>query len=140
VEEAIGIANAMAATGRPFVISFVIDRHGRVLDGSKLEAAIVQVDAAAERRPLGFMVNCAHPSFLCASSQPSSVFDRLIGYQANASALDHADLDGAPDLHEDDLAAWGREMLTLNRRYGVRIVGGCCGTGVEHLEFLAKTD
>jgi homocysteine S-methyltransferase len=60
----------------------------------------------------------------------------LVGFQANASSMDHADLDGASRLQADDLATWGESMLTLNRQYGVRILGGCCGTGVEHLEYL----
>jgi hypothetical protein len=31
----------------------------------------------------------------------------LIGYQANASALDHRALDGAKALHAEDIAQWG---------------------------------
>ena len=96
------------------------------------------VDQASAGRPLGFMVNCAHPSFLCAGSQPPSLFDRLIGFQANASSLDHAELDGAAGLRADDLESWGEEMMGLSRRYGVKILGGCCGTGVEHLRYLAE--
>ena len=83
------------------------------------------------------MVNCAHPSFLCAATQPPRLFERLIGFQANASALDHCELDNASQLQEDDLTSWGDEMLALNRRFGVKILGGCCGTGVDHLRYLA---
>ena len=137
IHEAIGIARAMAATEVPSVISFVIDRRGRLLDGTPLAEAVDTIDDAVARRPLGFMVNCAHPSFLCASAQPARLFDRLIGFQANASALDHCDLDNASLLQADDLASWGDEMLALNRRFGVKILGGCCGTGVDHLRYLA---
>ena len=138
IREAVGIANAMAATRVPFVVSFVIDRRGRLLDGTPLAEAVGTIDHAAAHRPLGFMVNCAHPTFLCAATQPPSLFERLIGFQANASSLDHADLDGASQLQADDLSSWGEEMLTLNRRYGVKILGGCCGTGVEHLRCLTE--
>jgi methionine synthase I (cobalamin-dependent) len=62
----------------------------------------------------------------------------LIGYQANASSLDHADLDGQSEVQVDDVRQWGREMLEMNRRFGVKILGGCCGTGVEHLQYLAS--
>jgi methionine synthase I (cobalamin-dependent) len=27
-------------------------------------------------------------------------------------------------------------MLALNREYGVKILGGCCGTGPDHLKCL----
>jgi len=135
--EAIGIARAMAASGTPYVISFVIDRTGRVLDGTSLLDAMQAVDAAVEPRPVGFMINCAHPSFLCPEQQPAAVYQRLVGYQANASSRDHCDLDGASDLEVDSISVWGEQMLALNRRYGMPILGGCCGTGAEHLRYLA---
>ena len=137
IGEAVGIARAMAATGLPFVISFVIGRDGRLLDGNSLAEAIRTVDDATTPRPMGFMINCAHPSFLRAETQPPELFERLVGFQANASSLDHSDLDGSSMLQADDIPSWGEEMLTLHRRYGVKILGGCCGTGVEHLRYLA---
>lgn len=136
VEEAVGIAKAMEATGVPYIISFVINRDGVVLDGTDLLTAVNLIDSATQTRPVGFMVNCSYPAFLKAAQQPEALFLRLIGYQANASSLDHADLDGAQQLHVDDVEAWGDEMLLLNHNHGVKILGGCCGTGVTHLGYL----
>ncbi|EMP54882.1 homocysteine S-methyltransferase [Marinobacter santoriniensis NKSG1] len=136
VQEALGIAKAMEATGVPYIISFVISRDGRVLDGSSLEVAIEVIDTGTDRPPLGYMVNCAHPSFLCPEQQPGHVFNRLIGYQANASSLDHCDLENSEALQADDVVEWGQLMLTLNQSFGVKILGGCCGTGIEHLQYL----
>jgi len=138
VKEALGIARAMEGTGLPYVISFVISRDGRVLDGCSLSDAVELIDTNVEHRPLGYMVNCAHPSFLCPEEQPAALFDRLIGYQANASSLDHCDLDEAGQLEVDDVAEWGDLMLALNRRYGVQILGGCCGTNGDHLQYVAS--
>jgi C-terminal processing protease CtpA/Prc len=42
-----------------------------------------------------------------AAKQPSSLFDRLIGYQANVSSLDHADLDSAEQLQTDEVSCGG---------------------------------
>ena len=137
IDEAIGIARAMESTGLPYIISFVISRDGRVLDGTDLKTAINIIDAETKRQALGFMVNCAYPSFLCAASQPPEVFKRLLGYQANASSMDHCDLDGAEELHQEDTAEWGDLMLDLNRSHGVMILGGCCGTGEEHLRYIS---
>ena len=137
VAEAVGIARAMESTGLPYFISFVISRDGRVLDGTDLNTAIKNVDAATTRRPLGFMVNCAYPSFLCAATQPPELFKRLVGYMANASSLDHCDLDGAEQLHQESTSEWGELMLELNRTHGVKILGGCCGTGGEHLRYIS---
>jgi len=136
VEEAKGIAKAMELTGLPYVISFVISRDGSVLDGTDLDTAIAAVDAVTERKPLGFMVNCAYPGFLCAEKQKQSLFDRLIGYQGNASSLDHKELDGADTLQAESVTAWGDAMLELHHSYGVKMLGGCCGTGVEHLRYI----
>jgi S-methylmethionine-dependent homocysteine/selenocysteine methylase len=83
------------------------------------------------------MVNCSHPSFLNAAEQPPSLFERLVGYQANASSMEHTSLDGQTEIQVDNVAEWAREMLALNREYGVKILGGCCGTGTEHIECLA---
>lgn len=136
VQEALGIAKAMEITGVPYIISFVISRDGRVLDGSSLEAAINLIDSNTSQPPLGYMVNCAHPSFLCPEEQPGDIFTRLIGYQANASSFDHCDLDKADELQTDDVNEWRQLMLTLNNTYGVQILGGCCGTSIEHLACL----
>jgi homocysteine S-methyltransferase len=137
VPEAVGIARAMAGTGLPYVISFVIGRNGRVLDGTDLPAAVATVDAATLTKPLGFMVNCSYPTFLHADEQPRALFERLIGYQANASSLDHDALDNADEMHGEDVSEWGRAMLALNRDHGVRMLGGCCGTGAAHLRYIA---
>ena len=138
IEEAIGIAKAIEKTATPYIISFVINRSGCVLDGTSLWEAIQSIDAATRQQPLCYMVNCSYPTFLCAEKQPTNLFSRLIGYQANASSLNHCDLDGSTQLETGNVAEWGEEMLTLNRKYGMKILGGCCGTGVTHLRYLAE--
>lgn len=138
IHEALGIAQAMQDTGIPYIISLVISRNGQVLDGHTLKDAIEFIDLNTENPPLGYMINCAHPSFLCPETQPPEVFERLIGYQANASSLDHCDLDKARELKQDDRIEWGDLMLELNRKYGINILGGCCGTGVEHMRYLTE--
>jgi len=136
VEEARGIAKAMAATGLPYIISFVISRDGVVLDGTKLNKAVDSLDSITQRKALGYMVNCAYPEFLCAEKQPAKLFNRLIGYQANAYSLDHSELEGSGRLQAETVAQWGEAMLELHRSYGVNMLGGCCGTGAEHLRFI----
>jgi S-methylmethionine-dependent homocysteine/selenocysteine methylase len=139
VPEALGIAKAMETTGVPYLLSFVINRNGFILDGTSLLDAIREIDSATSNKPLGYMVNCAYPTFLCAEKQPPELFDRLIGYQANASSLDHCDLDQAAELAAEDVSDWGDAMRKLHTRYGMRILGGCCGTNVDHLRYLANS-
>ncbi len=138
--EAVGMARAMAATKTPYVLSFVINREGQLLDGHSLAEAIAAIDTDLEIPPLGYMVNCAYPSFLQVEREPEEVLARLIGFQANASSLDHDQLNEAEKLEVDEISDWGRRMLALNRDYGISILGGCCGTGAAHLNYLVRPE
>ena len=108
------------------------------LDGTDLLDAIQQIDNLVEHSPVGYKINCAYASFLCAEQRPKALFQRLVGYQANGSSLDHCDLEGASELHSDDISDWGDRMLVLNQTYGVKILGGCCGTNLDHLSYLLR--
>ena len=134
--EAIGIAKEMSASGTPYIISFVINRESRLLDGTELQQAFEEIDTAARNPPLGFMINCAYPSFLNWKELPNRVLERLIGYQANASSMDHSQLDGAVELYTDPLSDWGDRMLEMHQKAGIQILGGCCGTDDTYLEYL----
>ena len=136
--EAVGIARAMAGTGIPYLISFVVNRNGLVLDGSSLEQCMARIDAVCDPAPLGYMVNCSYPSFLHADRLPAAGLSRLLGIQANASALDHAQLDGSDATQAEDIAEWGDLMAGLNQKHGIKVLGGCCGTGGDHLRYLVQ--
>ncbi len=136
VTEATGIARAMARSGLPYLLSFVIGRDGRVLDGTPLADAVAVIDAGVDAPPLGYQVNCSYPTFLDGVRQSPELSRRLIGFQANASALDQAALDGACALQAEPVAEWGEAMLRLRRERGLKLLGGCCGTGAAHLRYL----
>jgi len=138
LNEAMGIARAMAKTGKDYIISFVINRRGLLLDGNSLSHAIETIDQGVASKPLAYMINCAYPTFLNAAQQPKDLFQRLIGFQANASSLDHTELDGCDNLHTNDIREWASAMLELHQKYGIKILGGCCGTGREHLEKIIE--
>lgn len=138
VTEGWGMADALSSSGIPYIISFVTDRNGRVLDTTPLDQAIRMIDNGTAHPPAGYMVNCVYPTFLCAENQPAGFFERLIGIQANASSRDHDQLDGSEQLQQDPLSDWGNHMIELNQRYGVKILGGCCGTDNSYLSYLAE--
>ena len=138
IQEALGIASAASKQNIDYIISFVISRNGKILDSTDLIDAIDLIDKNTSKKPVGYAVNCAHPSFLCADEQPKAIFDRLIAFLGNASSLDHCDLDNSDCLYVDNVAEWGDEMLRLNREFGIQILGGCCGTDHRHLEYLTR--
>jgi homocysteine S-methyltransferase len=62
--EAQGMAAAMARTGLPYMLSFVIRPEGTLLDGTTLENAIEAIDSTLPEPPTGYAVNCVHPIVL----------------------------------------------------------------------------
>lgn len=141
--EAVGISLAMAETGKPYVISFVIRADGCLLDGTPLKAAINGIDSAAEPRPLFYMVNCVHPSVLAEalaaeSNRGGDALKRLIGIQANTSSLTPEELDRSVSLRSDDENSFYESMKALRVRYGLKIFGGCCGTTQRHMAKLSE--
>jgi len=139
LSESLGLADRLGAMGRPYIISFVIDRNGKVLDTTPLAEAIERLDQEVAAAPLGYMVNCVYPTFINAESQPPQMFKRLIGIQANASSLDHTQLDGAETAIRDPLQDWTMQMAKLNKDFGIKIMGGCCGTDDSYLRSLAES-
>jgi S-methylmethionine-dependent homocysteine/selenocysteine methylase len=137
IEEALGIARAMEVTGVPYILSFVVGKNGDVLDGTSLDKAISYIDDSTTVPPLGYFINCSYPSFVNQAIKSGIAIDRLLGIQANASSLDHQTLDGASEVQSESVSDWGRLMLNLNKKYGVKVLGGCCGTTGEHLHYIA---
>lgn len=138
VGESLGMADRLALYDTPYIISFVINRFGRVLDGTPLAEAIDRIDQAVVKPPAGYMVNCVYPTFLDGENQSPDFFTRLIGIQANASSKDHDQLDGSEHIQQDPLPDWGQNMIQLHSRYGVKILGGCCGTDHRYLRYLTE--
>ena len=141
--EAAGMARAMSDSGLPYIISFTIERSGRLIDGTTLADAICLIDAITVRNPACYMANCVHPTIVReALLQPWNDTDqvraRFQGVQANTSPLPYAALDGAADLQCSDPADFSEEMVRLLEIAGIRIFGGCCGTDNRHMEHLAR--
>ena len=139
VSESLGMADRLAVSGKPYIISFVINRFGRVLDGTPLTEAIDKIDQAIVTPPTGYMVNCVYPTFLEAENQSPDLFERLVGIQANASSKDHDQLEGSEQLQQDPLPDWGKNMMQLHKDFGIKILGGCCGTDHTYLRYLVES-
>lgn len=135
--EAAGMARALAATGVPYLVSFVIRPDGRLLDGNLLDAAMASIDDAVAPTPAGYMVNCVHPDHVGAALAAVPPSPRLLGIQGNASRLSPEELDGRAELDRSPPDEWAAATVGLHRRYGLRILGGCCGTDARHIRAVA---
>lgn len=142
LSEAMGLASAMAATGKPYIISFVARPEGTLLDGTPLKDAIAAIDAATHPQPLAYMVNCTHASIFRAAlrhevNSSLLVRDRIVGLLANTAALNPEELDNRTGLVEEDPDVFGRSVADLHGEFGLKILGGCCGTDDRHIRCLA---
>lgn len=143
VSEACGMAQAMSDTGVPYIISFTIQRDGRLIDHTTIHDAIEMIDHLVERKPLCYMTNCVHPDIVYeALSQPwnqsEEVHTRFKGIQANTSSLDYSELDQSDELKSSDPITLAKSMQRLKDVFGFQIFGGCCGTDHRHMEEIAK--
>jgi homocysteine S-methyltransferase len=142
LEEAMGLAKAMAETHMPYVVSFVFRAEGTLLDGTPLKDAVAAIDAEVTPKPVAFMSNCTHASnfrsaMMHRRNSSSLVRDRVKGLLANTAALTPEELDNADALVEEEPAVFGRDLAALNRDLGIKILGGCCGTDERHIGDLA---
>lgn len=141
--EAVGMALAMEETGLPYIISFMIRKNGKLIDGTTIHKAIATIDRETKRNPLCYMANCIHPLVLREAlsypfNQSSLVKERFHGLQANTSPLSPEELDHCTDLKTSDSVALAGDMLKLNNFISMKIYGGCCGTEKIHMEEIAK--
>ncbi len=142
ITEAIGIGRAIAKTGRPSVLSFVIRPDGTVLDGTPLHVAVDKLDTEVNPVPAFYMVNCVHPTVFrqamgIARTASSAVTRRVLGFQANTSAKSPEELEKLPYLDTTEPDAFAELMLGIHQAFGTRILGGCCGTDNRHIEKVA---
>lgn len=140
VEEALGATMAMAATGLASVVSFVLDGDGRVLDGTPLHAAIERIDAEAP--PLFYSIGCVQPSVAARALRNGQMFSnlvarRLVEFKANASALSTEELVRLDHPEGDNPEHFAAGMWEIHEEFGLRILGGCCGTDDRHIRALA---
>jgi len=133
----IGCRRAMARTGREvsLICQVTVETTGTMLLGSEIGAALTALE------PLGvdlLGLNCAtgpaemseHLRYLSQySSTPLSVMPN--------AGLPELTADGAVyPLRPDELGEALRRFIT---EYGVRLVGGCCGTTPEHIRTVVET-
>ena len=85
---------------------------------------------------------CAHPSHLTTTLRAARERDepwlrRLKGFRANASKQSHEELDESPELDRGDPRELAVQLAAMRDDLDLRVVGGCCGTDVEHIAEIA---
>lgn len=143
LSEAIGMAKAMESTGLPYIISFMIRNDGKLIDGTTIHNAILNIDNSTVQKPICYMANCVHPTVLGKAlsfsfNKTKLVKERFRGIQANTSPLSPEELDNCCDLKTSDSISLAYDIMKLYQHFTPKILGGCCGTDNTHMEEIAK--
>ena len=132
-EEAKAAAAAADAAGMPWVLTMSFDTAGRTMMGltPKDFGALVR---RFPRQPVAIGANCGvgASDLLRTILGLSAATDLPVVAKGNAGipryVEGHIHYSGTPDLMAD--------YAELARNAGARIIGGCCGTGPEHLRAM----
>lgn len=141
--EAAACAEACRALGAPFLVSFACTDGGRLLSGEALSEGLA---ALAPYEPLGVLVNCTGFSGTRKALQSVMPWGPeagglLAGAYANieerAPELKgrHVNRYLSPKSSPVEFAALTRNLV---RDFGLKLVGGCCGSTPEHIRQLAS--
>ena len=132
----IGCRRAMAAEGRevPIQVQVTMELTGTMLPGTEIGAALAALDAM---RPDAIGINCATgPAEMSEHLRYLNQHSRVpIACLPNAGLPSVLDGKMHYDLTPPQLAEFQRRFVT---DFGVGIVGGCCGTTVEHIAAVVE--
>lgn len=119
----------------PYMVSFAIDRHGETAQGESL-AALLALLSKAGRAPFAVGLNCGGgpENALGALERLVPLTTLPIVVQPNAGIPRAVDGRMIYMTSPEYLATYAKRFIDL----GVHGVGGCCGTGPEHIRDIAK--
>jgi len=142
INEALGIARAMADSQISYIISFMIRKDGCLIDGTPISKAIKLIDKETNVKPLCYMTNCVHPANVRQAlanevNDKDILLKRFKGIQANASVLSPEELNNCGILQQGDFVGMIDEMHLLHREFNFKILGGCCGTNDKFIDQLS---
>jgi len=153
IAEGDAVRAAVAATGKPFWISFTLDdsKQAVSLDEPRLRSGETVAAAAIWAAGSGaqaLLFNCSRPEVMArAVETASSVFRQEgtsieIGVYANAFEAEESEGAANETLHgtRDDLTGDSYARFACDWvEAGATMVGGCCGIGAKHIHRLAHT-
>jgi len=132
----LGVRRAMAAEGRriPIITQVTVETTGTMLLGSEIGAALTAIE------PLGvdlIGLNCATgPAEMSEHLRTLSKHARIpLSVMPNAGLPQLGPNGAVYPLSPDELA---EALSTFVRDYGLRLVGGCCGTTPDHVRAVSE--
>ena len=117
-------------------------RAAKRSENHPLPEVIARIDGTVPSPPAYYAVNCVHPSLLRDALRGDERLrrlagGRLLGFKPNASRRPPAELAALDHLEAEAPERLADEMDALRDEFGLRVLGGCCGTDHRHIESLA---
>jgi S-methylmethionine-dependent homocysteine/selenocysteine methylase len=138
IAEAKAALEAARSVGLPAWVSFVLGPEGDVLSREPLERAVAEIEKAGAEAVL---VNCAPPEDVTRALARMKTFCRLpYGAFAHIGRFSPPSwkFEFFPQFSDTD--EWPAERYASEaarwRAHGAVVIGGCCGTGPEHIRVL----
>lgn len=143
VSEAHGMASVISSHQIPYILSFVVQPNGKILDGTPIHQVVHIIDSEIHPKPIFYMINCVHPTIFEQAINNEIQFSRnltkrIIGLQANTSSKSPDELDNLSYLDTSDSEEFGELMVSLHNQFGIKVLGGCCGSDENHITEIAK--
>ena len=127
------MAEAAAAAGLPFIVSFVVNSEAKLLDGTPIAEAVRYTDLPGR---VGVCLNCRPIGTLDkAFGKLSCAYGGAIGLYPNGIGHAHDDLGWRFEQNQDGIAKFVASALRW-RSAGAKIIGGCCGTTPAYIRAL----
>lgn len=144
--EAQAFALVASELDAPLYISVVLNPEGSLLDGTRIEKLVQQVDEISRSRPQGYLTNCSWETSVRAMyerARETKVLHRLRGFYNNGSCVDHTGkqeltaVKRYENIHE--YLRWIKRMISdfphLREEQEIW-VSGCCGIGADDINTL----
>ncbi len=129
------MAEAASATGLPYIVSFVVDAEGSLLDGTPLAEAVRLTDFPGR---VGVSLNCRpidtlEPAF----HRLTEIYDGPTGLYPNGAGHPHGDLGWCFEESSHGIDWFVASALRWNAA-GAKVIGGCCGTTPAYIRALSR--
>ena len=127
------MAETASATGLPFIISFVVDSGGRLLDGSPLADAVQRTELQGRA---GISLNCLPVDTMDKAFQILLAgYNGVIGLYPNGAGHAASELGWCLEDHHGGIQEFVGSALKWQSA-GAKIIGGCCGTTPDYIRAL----
>lgn len=134
VREGAVMAKAASDSGLPFVISFVVNEKGLLLDGTPIAQAVEQTDLPG-RVAVG--LNCRPIEVIDAAlDKLTACYEGPIMVYPNGIGHPHDDLGWVFEENDASIEKFVAAEQNWHKQ-GAKILGGCCGTTPKYIEALA---